>query len=149
MADQLTEDRRSRASTIVGVHTRESLTIKVGQGLKGTAVVVVLNRLRVDRRAPKALFCDNGAEFASQIMDLRANENGVKLNSSRPGKPTDNAYGEPFNGTFHTECLDTHWFTTLAEVKRRSRLGGRSTMSPVLTDSRREIAERIRQEHRG
>jgi len=117
VADQLTDGRRFRALTIVDVHTRESLAIEVGQALKGTDVVGVLNRLRIERHAPKALFCDNGAEFTSQIMDLWAYQNGVKIDFSRPGKPTDNAFVESFNGTLRAECLDTHWFETLAEAK--------------------------------
>ena len=36
---------------------------------------------------------------------------------SRPGKPTDNAHVESFNGTFRKECLDAHWFTTLTEAE--------------------------------
>ena len=63
------------------------------------------------------LFCDNGSEFTSQIMDLWAYQNGVKIDFSRPGKPTDNAFVESFNGTLRAECLDTHWFGTLAEAK--------------------------------
>ena len=117
VADQLTDGRRFRALTIVDVFTRESPAIEVGQALKGSDVVEVLNRLRIERGVPKILFCDNGSEFTSQIMDLWAYQNGVKIDFSRPGKPTDNAYVESFNGTFRAECLDTHWFTTLAEAK--------------------------------
>ena len=117
VADQLTDGRRFRALTIVDVFTRESLGIEVGQALKGTDVVEVLNRLRFKRGAPKMLFCDNGSEFTRQIMDLWAYQNGVRIDFSRPGKPTDNAYIETFNGTLRAECLDTHWFGTLAEAK--------------------------------
>jgi len=117
VADQLADGRRFRALTIVDVFTRQSPAIEVGQALKGSDVVEVLNRLRIERGVPKTLFCDNGSEFTSQIMDLWAYQNGVKMDFSRPGKPTDNAYVESFNGTFRAECLDTHWFTTLAEAK--------------------------------
>jgi len=117
VADQLADGRRFRALTIVDVFTRQSPAIEVGQALKGFDVVEVLNRLRIERGVPKILFCDNGSEFTSQIMDLWAYQNGVKIDFSRPGKPTDNAYVESFNGTFRAECLDTHWFTTLAEAK--------------------------------
>jgi len=51
-------------------------------------------------------------------MDLWAYQNGVQIDSSRPGKPTDNAFVESFNGTFRAECLDAHWFTTLSEAKQ-------------------------------
>jgi putative transposase len=117
VADQLTDGRPFRALAIVDVFTRESLAIEVGQALKRTDVVAVLNRLRFERCAPKVLFCGNGSEFTSQIMDLWAYQNGVKIDFSRPGKPTENTYVESFNGTFRTKCLDTHWFATLAEAK--------------------------------
>ena len=119
MADQLTNGRRFRVLTIVDVFTRESLAVEVGPSLKGTDVVEVLNRIRARRGAPKMLFCDNGSEFSSQIMDLWAYQNGVRIDLSRPGKPTDNAFIETFNGTLRAECLDTHWFETLAEAKER------------------------------
>ena len=77
----------------------------------------VLSRIRAQRSTPKTLFCDNGTEFTSQAMDLWAYQAGVQIDFSRPGKPTDNAYVESFNGTLRAECLDAHWFTTLAEAK--------------------------------
>jgi putative transposase len=40
----------------------------------------------------------------------------VKLDFSRPGKPTDNAIIESFNGKFREECLDQHWFISLEEA---------------------------------
>jgi putative transposase len=80
-------------------------------------VVEVLNQICAQRRAPRVLFCNNGSEFSSQIMDLWAYQNGVKINFSRPGKPPDNAYMETFNGTLRAECLDTHWLETLEEAK--------------------------------
>jgi len=52
------------------VFTRESLAIEVGQRLKGEDVVSTLNEIRLRRGVPKFLFCDNGSEFTSQIMDL-------------------------------------------------------------------------------
>lgn len=79
VADQLTDGRRFRALTIVDVFTRESLAIEAGQALKGTDVVAVLNQIRFERGAPKMLFRDNGSEFTSQIMDLWACQNGVKI----------------------------------------------------------------------
>lgn len=51
-------------------------------------------------------------------MDLWAYKNGVKIDFPRPGKPTDNAFVESFNGTLRDECLDIHWFETLAEAKQ-------------------------------
>lgn len=105
MTDQLKEGRRFRALTIMDVFTRESLVIEAGQALKETDVVEVLNRVRSERGAPWMLFCDNGSEFTSQILDLWAYQNRVTIDFSRPGKPTDNAYSETFCGTLRAECL--------------------------------------------
>ena len=65
------------------------------------------------------LFCDNGSEFTSQVLDLWAYHNQVKIDFSRPGKPTDNAFVESFNGTLRAECLDAHWFGDLVEARQR------------------------------
>ena len=118
VADQLADGKRFRALTVVDVFTRECLAIEADQSLKGEDVVRVLNRIKMQRGVPKMVFCDNGTEFTSQAMDLWAYQNGVRLAFSRPGKPTDNAFVESFNGTFRAECLDAHWFTTLTEAQR-------------------------------
>ena len=107
---------RFPALTILDIYTREGVAIEAGQSLKADDVVRTLNQLKLDRGVPKLLFCDNGSEFTSQAMDLWAYQNGVKIDFSRPGKPTDNAFVESFNVTFRAECLNAHWFGTLAEA---------------------------------
>ncbi len=102
---------------MVDVFARESLAVEPRQSLIGGDVVRVLQRIQKDRGAPKALFCDNGLEFTSQVMDFWAYRNGVKIDFSRPGKPTDNGHIESFNGTFRDECLNTHWFPTLGDAR--------------------------------
>ena len=86
--------------------------------MRGENVVEVLNRLVRFRGAPKALFADNGAEFTGRIVDLWAYHNKVRMDFSRPAKPTDNAHIESFNGSLRDECLNVHWFKTLAEAKQ-------------------------------
>ena len=49
-------------------------------------------------------------------MDLWAYTNGVILDFSRRGKPTDNAGIESFNGRFRDECLNVHWFESLEDA---------------------------------
>ena len=41
----------------------------------------------------------------------------MTLDFSRPGKPTDNAFVESFNGRLRDECLNTHWFLSLADAR--------------------------------
>ena len=35
----------------------------------------------------------------------------------RPGKPVENAYIESFNGKFRDECLNEHWFVSVADAQ--------------------------------
>jgi len=62
---------------------------------------------------------DHGSEFFPRDLDLWAYANDVTLDFSRLGKPTDNAFIEAFNGRFRTECLDVHWFMTLADAAEK------------------------------
>ena len=70
---------------------------------------VVLNRIKVD----------NGSEFISKALDKWAYENGVMLDFSRPGKPTDNAFIESFSGSFRDECLNVNWFLSWEDAKEK------------------------------
>jgi putative transposase len=56
---------------------------------------------------------DNGPEFTSKALDAWAHAAAVKLRFIRPGKPTENAFVERFNGRFRDECLNENWFTNL------------------------------------
>jgi putative transposase len=116
--DELSNGKKFRALTVVDIFTREGLAIEVGHRLRGENVVEVLNGLVRRRGAPKYLFADNGAEFTGQLVDLWAYHHGTRIDFSRPGKPTDNAFIETFNGSLRDECLNVHWFETLAEAQR-------------------------------
>lgn len=119
VADALFDGRRLRALTVVDNYTRESLAIDVGQSLKGEDVVNTLNRIAAHRGLPATIKVDNGSEFISKAMDRWAYERGVELDFSRPGKPTDNAKVESFNGRFRQECLNAHWFMSLDDAKHK------------------------------
>ena len=60
-----------------------------------------------------------GPEFTSRDLDLWAYQNDVILDFSRPGKPTDNAFIEAFNGKFRAECLNAHWFMSLEDAREK------------------------------
>jgi putative transposase len=119
VSDQTATGERFRALTIVDVFTRECLAIEPGRKLGGAEVVSTLDRVVQSRGAPARIHCDNGSEFAGHLVDLWAYANKVSLEFSRPGKPTDNAYIESFNGSLRDECLNVHWFEDLADAKKK------------------------------
>jgi len=117
VADQLADGSKIRMLTIIDVYTREALAIVVNSRLRGEDVVAALNRLVEKRPAPTCLFVDNGSEFSGQLLDLWAYHHKAKIDFSRPGKPTDNCFIETFNGSLRDECLNMHWFASLAEAR--------------------------------
>jgi len=119
VADQLTDGRRFRALAVIDLFTRECLAIDVGRALGGHDVVRTLERLRFERGVPQRIYCDNGTEFVSAAMDLWAYANGVVLDFSRRGKPTDNATIESFNGRLREACLNVHWFASLEDAQQK------------------------------
>ena len=119
MADTLFDGRKLRLLTIVDNFTRESLAIEPGQYFKGEQVAEVLSRLIRERGKPESIWVDNGTEFTSRAMDQWAYWNQVKLDFSRPGKPTDNAFIESFNGKFREECLSQNWFLSLQDAREK------------------------------
>ncbi len=60
-----------------------------------------------------------GSEFISRDLDLWAYANDVTLDFSRPGKPTDNGFIEAFNSKLRAECLNAHWFMSLADAREK------------------------------
>lgn len=119
VADALFDGRKLRMLTVVDCCTRECLAIDVGQSLKGEDVVNALNRICAERGRPKTIKTDNGSEFISKVMDRWAYEREVEIDFSRPGKPTDNARVESFNGRLRQECLNANWFLSLDDARAK------------------------------
>jgi putative transposase len=119
VSDQLVSGERFRALTIVDVFTRESLAIEVGQRLRADHVIDVCNMIAAVRGAPVRVFVDNGSEFSGRLLDLWAYHHKVRIDFSRPGKPTDNCFIETFNGSLRDECLNVHWFESVDEARAK------------------------------
>ena len=119
MSDQLYDGRRIRILTIVDNHTRESLSTHVAQRIRRIEVVKQLEKISEKHGFPETIRVDNGPEFISKDVDLWAYWNKVKLDFSRPGKPTDNAFIEAFNARFRKECLNEHWFLSLEDAQEK------------------------------
>lgn len=105
MSDQLFDGTRLRILTIIDAYTRFSSAGEARKSFKADDVVKTLERVPRRYGVPKEIRMDNGPEFISRMLDLWTYMNGVTLDFSRPGKPTDNAFVESFNGEFRAECL--------------------------------------------
>jgi putative transposase len=116
--DQLVSGRKFRTLNLMDGFTREAPAIEVDTSLPGTRVVRVLEEVAQERGYPEAIQMDNGPEFISRAVDQWAYAHGVALHFIDPGKPTQNAYIESFNGKFRDECLNQNWFTDLADARR-------------------------------
>jgi putative transposase len=117
VSDGLADGRRLRCLTIVDDCTRECLAIEVDTSLPGTRVKAVMERLAETRGLPRSITVDHGPEFEGQVLDAWAYAANVQLAFIRPGKPNENAYIESFNGKFRDECLNEHWFISMAHAR--------------------------------
>lgn len=118
VSDQLAQGRRLRVLNIVADFSRECVGQCVATSISGIAVSRFLDTLRITRGLPRVLVSDNGTELTSKAMFLWAQRTGVTLHFIQPGKPTQNALVESFNGKFRDRCLNQHWFTSLDDARR-------------------------------
>jgi putative transposase len=118
ISDALFDGRHLRALTVVGNYTRECLAIEVDKGITGEQVTEVLESICLTRVLCRKPSCAITALNSSQrVPDTWAYERKVTLNFSRPGKPTDNAIIESFNGSCRDGCLNTNWFLSLEDAQ--------------------------------
>ncbi len=117
--DQLATGRKLRVLTVVDTWSKVSPVIDPRFSYRGEDVVRTLDEACARVGYPRTIRVDQGTEFVSRDLDLWAYQRGVTLDFSRPGKPTDNAFIEAFNGKFRQECLDAHWFMSLADARKK------------------------------
>ncbi len=115
MSDQLADGRRFRVLNVVDDYSREGVLQVVDRSITGARVARELHRL--DRSLPQTLVCDNGPEFTGKALFFWAKDTGAKLHFIQPGKPTQNAFVESFNGKFREYCLNMHWFAGLGDAR--------------------------------
>ena len=116
--DALANGRKFRTVNLKDDCTRECPAIDVALSIPGSRVVEMLERVARERGYPDVLTVDSGPELRGRALDGWADDHGVQLYFIDPGKPTQNAYIESFNGRFREECLNLNWFTSLAEAER-------------------------------
>ena len=117
--DQLATGKKNRVLTVVDTFSRFSPAIDPKFNYWAEDVVATLERVCAGMGYPKTIRVDQGSEFVSRDLDLWAYAKGVTLDFSRPGKPIDNAFIEAFKGPLRSECLNAHWFMTLADAREK------------------------------
>lgn len=100
-----------------GIAEAECVDIGVDYGIGGQYVTRLLDGAAVFRGYPKAVRTDNGPEFTSRAFMAWAQGHGIRHILIDPGRPMQNGYIESFNGKFRDECLNEHWFVTLAQAR--------------------------------
>lgn len=115
--DALADRRPIKCLTVVDDCTKEAVEILVAKRINGQGVADALDAVCRFRGYPTTIRTDQGPEFTGRALDQWAHANGVTLTLTQPGKPTQNAYIESFNGRFRDECLNEQWFTSLDHAK--------------------------------
>ena len=115
--DQLANGRKFRVLTVIDKWHRQCVGLQADYSLTGQSVVDAMNEIALSRELPSAITVDHGTEFTSKALDEWCYLRGVKLDFTRPGKPTENAFIESFNGRLRDECLNVNEFVTLEHVR--------------------------------
>lgn len=118
MSDSLCSGRRFRTLNIMDDFNREALVIEIDTSLPAARVIRVLEQLKQARGLPRYLRVDNGAELTSNLLKEWTENNGITLLFIQPGKPTQNAYIERFNGSYRREVLNAYEFSSLSEARQ-------------------------------
>ena len=136
-----------RIFTAIDVATRECLSLRPGASLPSADVTRFLDTAIQVQGCPKAINCDNGPEFRAKHFQTWAAKHKIDIQYIEPGKPTQNAFIESFNGRLRDEFLNTHFFPSLDAAKEllrgwkykynnqrgHSSLGGKSPRQYALT----------------
>ena len=117
VSDQLSNGRRFRVLNIVDDYSRTCVGQLVDTSISGERLTHFLDEINLVRLLPQTIVLDNGPELTSKAMFLWARRHGVKLHFIQPGKPTQNAFVESFNGRFRDLCLNQNYFTSLEDAR--------------------------------
>lgn len=118
MSDALSNGNKIRTLNIIDIFSRECISLQVDRSISSTKVISILEYLEFTRGLPEKIRVDNGPEYISKRLQEWTAKRNIKLDYIQPGKPTQNAFIESFNGKFREECLDQNWFINLNDAKQ-------------------------------
>ena len=117
LSDALTDGRRFRILAVVDDFTRECLCLVADTSLPGRRVARELDAIIALRGRPLLCVSDNGTELTSMAILRWCQDIGVEWHYIAPGKPTQNAFIESFNGRLRDELLNETLFVSLAHAR--------------------------------
>lgn len=117
VSDAFTDGRRFRILAVVDDFTRESIALIADTSLSGARVARELSILGEQRGYPNTIVSDNGTEFTSTAILKWVQDVGINWHYIQPGKPTQNAFIESFNGRLRDECLNETLFSSLKDAR--------------------------------
>ena len=117
VSDSLANGRRIKCLTVADDFSHECVDIAVDFGISGQYVTRLLDQAALFRGYPATVRTDNGPEFTSRAFMGWTQSHGIRHILIEPGRPMQNGYIESFNGKFRDECLNEHWFETLAQAR--------------------------------
>lgn len=120
MHDTLWDGRKYRLLNVIDDFNRQVLSIEADTSLPSLRVIRTLERLEENYGLPMYMRVDNGTEFISDKLDMWCKEKKIELIFIQPGKPTQNAYIERFNGSLRRELLNAYVFMSLSEVREKA-----------------------------
>ncbi len=117
LSDALADGRRFRILAVVDDFTRECLCLVADTSLSGLRVARELDAVIARRGRPALCVSDNGTELTSMAILRWSQETRVDWHYIAPGKPTQNAFIESFNGRLRDELLNETLFISLAHAR--------------------------------
>jgi len=119
LSDVFEPGRRFRILAVIDDCTRECLGLIADTSISGVRVARELDALIRLYGKPGTIVSDNGTELTSRAMLEWQNATGVDWHYIAPGKPTQNAFIESFNGRLRDELLNEEVFVSLADARRK------------------------------
>jgi putative transposase len=104
--DQTSDGRILKLLNVIDEYSRECLAIDVERSIDADGVVRCLDRLALQRGAPRYLRFDHGPEFIAYAVADWCRFNGTDTVFIDPGSPWQNAWIESFNGRLRDEVLE-------------------------------------------
>lgn len=123
MTDVLSIKRSFRLFNVIDDSNRDALNIDVDFSLTSNPIVCVLNHLMNKKGKLKKIRMDNGPELVANITNDWSAMHGIEFKYIQPGKQTQNAFVESFNGSYWRGVLDKYIFEDIDQVREHTQIG--------------------------